>query len=398
MFGSACDRAKQVRERRRRGIAQRKFVRVCCTLYSWRVEPDPHLKSARRNGPGRRSGSKRTSAGPTPRRVVLPPPPGPATKIPTSPGSVQDRNPPLGVRWIPWKKRNSAAAVSPVARFDDAGWTEGLRDSRNVTAALEAGDVLFFPTLAFSIEPQEHQVFSPAIVGAAKNVSYDPRTGRLGAAADGSAASRLRELIARFSDAAARMTSALFPDYRDRLEKGRASFRPVEIAGRATSWRKDDTRLHIDSFPATPVHGRRILRLFSNVNPAGQPRSWRIGEDFEGMAARFAMRLRMPAPGSAAVLRLLRVTKALRSPYDALMLQLHDCMKADAEYQAGAPQTRVDFPPGSTWIAFTDQVSHAAMAGQYQLEQTFLLPVDAMRDEQRSPLKILERLLKRRLV
>ena len=29
-------------------------------------------------------------------------------------------------------------------------------------------------------------------------------------------------------------------------------------------------------------------------------------------------------------------------------------------------------------MAFTDQVSHAAMAGQYQLEQTFLLPVSAM--------------------
>jgi len=38
------------------------------------------------------------------------------------------------------------------------------------------------------------------------------------------------------------------------------------------------------------------------------------------------------------------------------------------------------------------------MSGQYQLEQTFLLPVDAMLDEQRSPLRILERLKRRRLV
>jgi hypothetical protein len=37
------------------------------------------------------------------------------------------------------------------------------------------------------------------------------------------------------------------------------------------------------------------------------------------------------------------------------------------------------------------------MAGQYQLEQTFLLPVDAMLDESRSPLRILERLTGRRL-
>ena len=86
----------------------------------------------------------------------------------------------------------------------------------------------------------------------------------------------------------------------------------------------------------------------------------------------------MPLPGSAALLRLLRITKTTRSPYDALMLQLHDRMKADEDFQARTPQTAVDFPAGSTWMAFTDQVSHAAMAGQYQLEQTFLLPVDAM--------------------
>ena len=79
------------------------------------------------------------------------------------------------------------------------------------------------------------------------------------------------------------------------------------------------------------------------------------------------------------------------------MLQLHDLMKADTEYQAAAPQTSFEFPAGSTWMAFTDQVSHAAMAGQFQLEQTFLLPIDAMLDPQRSPLRVLERLIGRPL-
>ena len=74
------------------------------------------------------------------------------------------------------------------------------------------------------------------------------------------------------------------------------------------------------------------------------------------------------------------------------MLQLHDRMKGDDEFQRSSPQSAVDFPAGSTWLAFTDEVSHAAMSGQYQLEQTFLLPVDAMRNPERSPLRILERL------
>jgi hypothetical protein len=38
------------------------------------------------------------------------------------------------------------------------------------------------------------------------------------------------------------------------------------------------------------------------------------------------------------------------------------------------------------------------MAGQYQLEQTFLLPVDAMTQPERSPLRILERIKQRLLV
>ena len=72
-------------------------------------------------------------------------------------------------------------------------------------------------------------------------------------------------------------------------------------------------------------------------------------------------------------------------------------MKADEDFQKTTPQTRMDFPAGTTWLAFTDQVSHAAMAGQYQLEQTFLLPVDAMREPERSPLRVLERLKGRAL-
>jgi hypothetical protein len=153
----------------------------------------------------------------------------------------------------------------------------------------------------------------------------------------------------------------------------------------------------VDSFPATPVQGRRILRLFTNVNPAGKPRTWRVGGEFEAIASRFAGVLSMPWPGSALALRALHVTKSRRSPYDALMLQLHDRMKEDEEFQKTAPQTTFDFPAGSTWLTFTDAVPHAAMAGQYQLEQTFLLPVPAMIDERRSPLRILERLKARRL-
>jgi hypothetical protein len=266
-------------------------------------------------------------------------------------------------------------------------------------AALERGEVLFLPGLAFAIEPDERPLFSPAILSSAKNASFNPSTGRIGGTSLGpSDAARLARMMSRFSGCAAALAAGLCPSYGGRLERARASFRPAEIAGRASSWRKDDTRLHVDSFPATPVAGRRILRVFANVNPEGRPRTWRIGDEFEAVARRFAPRLRLPWPGGALLLRALGVTKSPRTPYDALMLQLHDLMKADRDFQDRSPQAKVDFPAGSTWVAFTDQVSHAAMSGQYQLEQTLLLPLDAMVDGARSPLRVLERLEGRPLV
>jgi hypothetical protein len=290
--------------------------------------------------------------------------------------------------------------MSRLSSLDCQAW-DGPADSAMAAAAvasLEAGDVLFLPRLSFSVEAVEAPLFTPAILGSAKNASFDPASGRLGrTTAAGRDLALLLALMRRFTDAASALADRLLPPYHGQLVRGRASFRPAEIAGRRTTWRKDDTRLHVDSFPATPSGGRRILRVFTNVNPAGRVRAWRIGDDFEAVARRFERRLQLPLPGSACVLAVLRVTKTLRSPYDALMLQLHDRMKEDDEFQRRSPQTTIDFPPGSTWLAFTDQVSHAAMSGQYQLEQTFLLPVAAMREPERSPLRILERLKGRRL-
>jgi 3-deoxy-D-manno-octulosonic acid hydroxylase-like protein len=259
--------------------------------------------------------------------------------------------------------------------------------------SLEAGAVVFLPDLRFQVLPAEVGLFTPAILGTAKNASFDPASGRLGGTtASGPDAARLRDMMERFSAGAAALADGLLEPYRVRLARGRASFRPAEIAGRRTTWRKDDTRLHVDSFPATPTGGKRILRLFTNVNPDGRARAWRVGDDFDAVARRFSERLRMPLPGSGALLAWLRVTRSPRTAYDALMLQLHDRMKEDDAFQRESPQTAIDFPAGSTWLAFTDQVSHAAMSGQYQLEQTFLLPVDAMERPEQSPLRILETL------
>jgi 3-deoxy-D-manno-octulosonic acid hydroxylase-like protein len=287
-----------------------------------------------------------------------------------------------------------------LSEFIIRDWRGGVTPEQAASAAamLERGKVIFLPHLEVAIDDKERALFTPAIFGDAKNASFDPSADRLnGTTLVGDDARRLVGLMRRFSDAAAALVAELCPRYASHVWRARASFRPAEIAGRVTSWRKDDTRLHVDSFPATPSGGRRILRLFTNVNPEGRARVWRIGGEFDSVASRFAPQLRPPLPGAGHLLAFLRITKSPRTPYDALMLQLHDRMKADSDFQSASPQTRWEFPAGSTWLAFTDHVSHAAMSGQYQLEQTFMLPVDAMAEPDRSPLRVLERIKGRRL-
>lgn len=264
--------------------------------------------------------------------------------------------------------------------------------------ALERGSVLLFPQLSFSIPEADGHLLSPTVAGKSKNVSLDPSTGSLhGSSVKDTDLERLQAMMMRFATSSRNLTRNLFPNYEKNLEQARTSFRPLEIAGRRTSWRRDDTRLHVDSFPSSPTQGNRVLRLFTNVNPHGHSRNWRLGESFERVARRYLPLLSRPIWGADRVLNLLGITKRRRTAYDHYMLQLHDRMKADFEYQSQVGQHAYAFQAGSTWLVFTDLVSHAATSGQYALEQTYHLPVNSMQDPSRAPLRILEGLLGREL-
>jgi len=265
--------------------------------------------------------------------------------------------------------------------------------------ALEEGRVLVLPQLPFHTEPDEAPFLSAgASAGERKNISLDPATGRIGnTSLPPDAAARLARMIDRFGRSAEQLLHDLLPGYAPTLERARTSFRPVEIEGRPTSPRHDDRLLHVDSFPARPMLGRRILRLFSNIAPDGAVRAWRVGEPFPEYARRFLPRAGTPLPASAWLLERLGITKGRRSAYDHIMLRLHDAGKLDAAYQSAAPKAEVTFPPGATWLCFTDQVLHAALSGHCALEQTFHLPVAAMADPARAPLSVLEQLAGRKL-
>lgn len=290
--------------------------------------------------------------------------------------------------------------MSQIISVAVSDWTPQIdvATQEQIIDALESGHVVFLPQLSFAVEEEERQIFQSQLLGRSKNVSYLRETGQLkGTDTTGTDRQGLQRMLARFAEATATLMPHLLGPYAAALRQARTSFRPVEIVGRQTSWRKDDSRLHVDNFPSSPCGTQRILRVFSNVDPAGGSRLWRVGEPFDAVARHYLKTLRPPLPGSSQLLKTLGITKARRSAYDHYMLQLHDRMKADAAYQQRAQQSSIAFASGSSWMVFTDQVSHAAMAGQFALEQTFMLPVEAMRSPERAPLRVLEGLMQRRL-
>jgi hypothetical protein len=260
-------------------------------------------------------------------------------------------------------------------------------------AALESGKVLYFPQLAFALSRQEQALLRPELLEAsARNISLDAQGRLKGAAGNDAVQAAINAMMARFAGQARGLMESAFPAYAPHLRAAPTSLRPTQVSTRRQSWRADDRRLHVDAFPSRPNRGERILRVFANVNPHGEPRVWRVGEPFAEAAKYFLPRAKKYSLWQAKLLQRLGITKSLRTEYDHLMLQLHDAMKSDEAYQRDSRQVLIEFPPGSCWVCFSDQTLHAAMSGQHMLEQTFHLPVANQYNPGASPLAILGRL------
>lgn len=257
--------------------------------------------------------------------------------------------------------------------------------------AIEDGKVIYFENLQFKLSKHEKKLFTPTIIEPhTRNISLNSDGSIKGAIGTKEDIKALKAMIERFRNHAKNLIYSAFPEYKPYLKLAPTSFRPLDVVSRNTSWRADDKRLHVDAFPSRPNYGERILRVFINLNPKGVPRVWRIGEPFENIVERYIEKIKPYSYIYAKLINLLGITKALRSEYDHIMLGLHDAMKSDMQYQKKSPQITMPFKPGAVWICFSDQASHAAMSGQYMMEQTFHLPVAKQYNPKKSPLEILQ--------
>lgn len=286
------------------------------------------------------------------------------------------------------------------------GHPRSEEQARAWCAQLEAGEILYFPQTPIAL-PADDLAF---LLGQQqtdstlhKNIAYKPNLDKLSGvdtkSADAEAVARLQSIMRGYSQAVVSFLTGFLSPYRANWRLDYASFRPQEEQGRDLSLRRRNDLLHTDAFPTRPTHGARILRFFNNIHPT-RTRDWVVGDPFAKVVRQFAPEQIAPRPDTAASRAIKHLGRALglgaaipsikRSPYDDFMMRFHNFLKENAGFQAESPKYPWEFPPGSSWMVYTDTVPHAVLAGQYALEQTFLVSPEALVRPETSPLKVLE--------
>jgi hypothetical protein len=299
-----------------------------------------------------------------------------------------------------------------LVRIDDYALPDGWSDAGEAAARarqccqqLEDGRVLYFERLPFFFFKEDREFFlSQRQSGSRlhKNVSYRPGQDVLrGAAGRPQETARLHEIMRKYSEEVARFVKQLLAPYAAGLALDYASFRPEEEQGRNLPVHKRNDLLHFDSFPTRPMNGRRILRCFTNINPAAV-RVWNTTDGFSALAGKYALEAGLAgiaakgSPRSHPVVRSVKKALGLKavdpSAYDLFMLRFHDFLKENSAFQQNCRKLRLEFQPGWTWLCFTDAVPHAVLSGRYALEQTFLIPLQSLVTPDKAPIRVLERL------
>ena len=271
---------------------------------------------------------------------------------------------------------------------------------------LEAGNILYFPQTPIPLRPEDLSfLLGRQQTGSTlhKNIAYKPKLNSvsgLDASTGEAEAKQLQTVMGQYSQAVAGFLERFLSPYQGRWQLDYASFRPQEEEGRDLPLRRRNDLLHTDAFPTRPTQGARILRFFNNIHPT-RTRDWVVSDAFPVLAPRYApQQISLPAGvnGAGRALRSLATSVGLgraipslkRSPYDDFMMRFHNFLKENSSFQEECPKEYLEFPPGSSWMVYTDMVPHAVLSGQYALEQTFLVEHGAMVSPEFSPLSVLQ--------
>jgi hypothetical protein len=269
-------------------------------------------------------------------------------------------------------------------------------------ARLERGEVVYYPSAPFPLPsgPDHAFLLEQQLSGMAhKNISYDPARGRAGGFVRRSPeqAERVRGILAAFARDVTAWLAQTAPAYVAAWTPDRVSYRPEEEATRRLRHTARNDLLHVDAFPGRPSQGRRILRVFANINPS-EPRIWVTSDPFAKLLQRYGEKAGLPGRVgrrgwvenvTTGVLSLFRPGRPRRAPYDAFMLRFHDYLKSSEEFQERGPKRLWTFSPGSAWLAMTDTCSHSVLRGRYALEHSYFIAPESLVLPDESPAALL---------
>lgn len=274
-------------------------------------------------------------------------------------------------------------------------------ENKPLADRLENSEIVCFPICPFALPAGADLQFllDQRVGGSARHIVYEPASAEIhhAACSERTDLARLADLMEEFRRQATGWLGGILGSYAPAWQLGTATLRPEEEATRRLRFSQREDLLHIDPFPDGASRGRRLLRLFVNLNPT-EPRVWATSDGLVRLLERFGDELGTPFQEHSSwawqvrqgVLGLLDARQRGRSAADEFLVRLEGFLKANDHFQERGPKRFWHFAPGSAWLAMTDGLSHAVLRGRHALEMSLFIDPVTLALPELAPTRIVE--------
>ena len=290
--------------------------------------------------------------------------------------------------------------------------TFDIATPQDVEDAMERAEVVFWQHCPVELPSEDDLEFMRAGLPRelqVKNISYHPESNSIPRfEADPAVRDRIERILRTHGQRVEAFLRRVTPDYVPGWTLGTTSFRSIEEQGRKLKPRSSNELVHIDAGAYGATNGARILRFFVNIHPT-RDRVWGTKGGFGSLLARHRELVAAAKGGrdrvaldkgpldrlySGMVTALSKVYPLFQvidsSPYDRSMRRIHNYMKENPAFRDSREgYQEIHFPPLSSWMVFTDGISHSVLSGQHALVTTVLIPLANARNPALAPFNVL---------
>jgi hypothetical protein len=295
----------------------------------------------------------------------------------------------------------------PLRSFDAA-------TPQDVEDAMERAEVVFWQRCPVELPSEDDLEFMRTGLPhelQVKNISYHPESDNIPRfEAAPAVRDRIEHILRTHGQRVEAFLRRVTPDYVPGWTLGTTSFRSIEEQGRKLKPRSSNELVHIDAGAYGATNGSRILRFFVNIHPT-RDRVWGTKGGFGALLGRHRELIEAAKGGrdrmvldkgpldrlySGMVTALSKVYPLFQvidsSPYDRSMRRIHNYMKENPAFRDSREgYQEIHFPPLSSWMVFTDGISHSVLSGQHALVTTVLIPLANARNPALAPFNVLAR-------